>query len=175
MIIQDSVISNQYQKHIEEVLVHPEFPWTFLPEVTTYVSEGKKIQPAFSHIAFTENKTSQYYDIFYSLLLSICGTLKYEISDLYRIRVGCLLKTVSNEHNTLHVDYPFPHDTMLYYVNSSDGDTIIHSPEGIKTVSPKSGRVLLFDGNNYHASSNPSDSTHRFVITYNLKGQFYED
>lgn len=175
MIIKDCAIPQQYQRHIESVLVHPQFPWTFLPEVTTYASQGKNTQPAFSHIAFDKDKTSQYYDIFYSLLLSICGSLNYEIQDLYRIRIGCLLKTTSNDHNLLHVDYPFPHDTILYYVNSSDGDTVIHTSNGIHSVSPKSGRVLIFEGSNYHASSNPTNHTHRFVITYNLKGQFYED
>lgn len=175
MIITDSAISKQYQSHIEQILTDKEFPWSFLPEVTNYNQTTDNSQPGFSHIAFNDNKSSQYYDVFYSLLLSICGSIKYEIKDLYRIRVGCLLKTNTNRHNTIHRDYEFPHDTMLYYVNDSDGDTIVHTSDHVKSISPKSGRVLLFDGRYFHASSNPRQSSHRFVITYNLKGEFYED
>jgi len=175
MIIKDSIISKQYQTHIEQILTDTQFPWAFLPEVTNYQQTTDIIQPAFSHIAFKDNKASQYYDAFYSLLLSICGSIKYEIEDLYRIRVGCLLKTTNETHNTIHKDFTFPHDTMLYYVNDSDGDTVVHTEDGIKSISPKSGRVLLFDGLYYHASTNPYQSSHRFVITYNLKGEFYED
>lgn len=173
MIILDEVISNQYQNHIYEIITDQYFPWSFLPEVTTYTPTNNKAQPAFSHIAYLNSKpVSKYYDIFYSLLLSICGKVDCEISELFRIRVGCLLRGDSKNHNLMHTDFDFQHKTMLYYVNDSDGDTIIDTTERIVTVSPKSGRIVLFDGNYSHASSNPIVNTHRFVITFNFDGAF---
>jgi len=175
MIIRDNVVSEQYQQHIQSIITNTDFPWTFLPEVTTYNSEGGKAQSAFSHIAFSDRVISKYYDIFYSLLLSICGQIKFSIKDLYRIRIGCLLQTNIEEPNNWHIDYPTKHYTMLYYINNCDGDTYLKNNESYTRISPKAGRVLLFDGPTLHASSNPVSSPYRFVITFNFTGQFYEN
>ena len=68
-----------------------------------------------------------------------------------------------------------PHIAFLYYVNDSDGDTIIfNEKEGhigeltIKTrVSPKKGRLIIFGGNIYHAAGRPKKDI-RCVINYNF-------
>ena len=85
------------------------------------------------------------------------------------------------------------HYTACYYVNDSDGDTMIFdqrlSDTGITdfteynlveyvkrttfTVagqcSPKKGRVCIFDGTQFHASTKPNIHDKRVVITVNFK------
>ena len=75
------------------------------------------------------------------------------------------------------------HDTVkpnsysaVYYINDSDGDTFLFNevvtdetvlPERLTVavrITPKKNRLLIFESNRYHASSNPRISDSRFVI-----------
>ena len=78
------------------------------------------------------------------------------------------------------------HLVCLYYVMDSDGDTVFfdkmcESDERpsfkdcniIKSVTPKQGRVVLFNGRRYHANNLPQKHL-RSVINFCLGGQFRE-
>ena len=63
---------------------------------------------------------------------------------------------------------------VLYYVCDSDGDTIIYNETDNsdvytlkQKVSPKKGRVVIFDGALMHTAEQPLNNT-RCVINYNL-------
>ena len=65
---------------------------------------------------------------------------------------------------------------MLYYVCDSDGDTIIYNerketPDKVYTikerVTPKQGRVVLFDGCLMHTAEQPINNV-RCIVNYNL-------
>jgi 2OG-Fe(II) oxygenase superfamily len=68
-----------------------------------------------------------------------------------------------------HVDYNFPHLVLLYYVNTTDGDTILYdnNNEIAERISPKRGRCVLFDGLTLHASSS-STLAPRLVLNTNV-------
>ena len=68
---------------------------------------------------------------------------------------------------------------ILYYVNDSDGDTVIYKERYIgtdkpqtltelKRIEPKRGRVVVFDGLHYHSSSNPRKNSYRCVINFDI-------
>ena len=77
--------------------------------------------------------------------------------------------------DTPHIDIKEDHFVMLYYVCDSDGDTIIYN-EQIESetytvqrrVTPKQGRVVLFDGSYYHTAEQPLNNI-RCVVNYNLR------
>jgi hypothetical protein len=86
--------------------------------------------------------------------------------------------------DSLHCDSDLDHLVVLYYVVDSDGDTILTDKrrEGnalvektlrledhniIKRVTPKQGRVLVFDGRYYHTTQQPQRNI-RSVINFNL-------
>jgi hypothetical protein len=78
--------------------------------------------------------------------------------------------------NNVHVDIPQSHIAAVYYVTDSTGDTIIYDNvygEDVKelkrhkTVTPKAGRIVFFDGSRYHCSSQPTDSL-RCIINFDL-------
>ena len=85
------------------------------------------------------------------------------------------------EHNGIHLDLPEDHYACVYYVNDSDGDTIVyeqtrHNTEcgsqnveltEHKRVTPKKGRVVIFDGARFHCSSQPRNS-YRCIINFDL-------
>jgi len=89
------------------------------------------------------------------------------------------------------VDHHAPHQTGLLYLNDSDGDTyfydnyydpavdedfsqfdyyqkfIIEHLKLQQSVTPKSNRLVLFDGYQYHASSCPIKTQLRVVMNFN--------
>jgi hypothetical protein len=109
----------------------------------------------------------------------------------YRIKIN---KTkpykfdANEEYRLLHVDRLEEHMTIIYYINDSDGDTLIFHDENNKhlnhfakdnvnldsenfvltnTISPQKGRVVVFDGKLWHYGKYPTKSE-RNIININL-------
>ena len=89
-----------------------------------------------------------------------------------------------NEFDNIHIDIPFEHLVVLYYVNDTDGDTFIFDKFAdlnnlksptlnesevtvIKKISPKKGRALVFDGRRYHSSSAPTKDI-RCILNFDI-------
>ena len=67
-----------------------------------------------------------------------------------------------------------PHLAMVYYVVDSDGDTIIYNETEEsdtytvqKKVTPKQGRVVVFDGKFYHTAEQPTKSK-RCIMNFDV-------
>ena len=85
------------------------------------------------------------------------------------------------EHNGIHIDLPEDHYACVYYVNDSDGDTIVYEQTRYNTecgsqnveltehkrVTPKKGRLVMFDGARFHCSSQPRNG-YRCIINFDL-------
>jgi len=78
-----------------------------------------------------------------------------------------------NNYCIPHVDYVKPHKVLLFYLNDSDGDTVMFNetyPNKFdkltehKRISPMQYRVLNFDGFQWHANYNPVKSKFRIVL-----------
>jgi hypothetical protein len=75
-----------------------------------------------------------------------------------------------------HIDDENSHMVLLYYVNDSDGDTLLYNnvyKEDNEMVvehriSPKAGRAVLFDGRVYHSFHYPNVHETRSVININI-------
>ena len=76
----------------------------------------------------------------------------------------------SSFYNTPHKDFDIPHKVLLYYVNDSDGDTILFDKDEKEyaRITPKQGRMLYFNGKTLHAGNHPFKSECRIVINYDL-------
>ena len=93
------------------------------------------------------------------------------------IRLRAVLSTRSGkkEYNdtTPHIDIiDQKHYNCVYYVNDSDGDTILYNEDKsiMTTVSPKKGRAVFFNGNILHEATRPKDYSKRIILNIN-----YED
>lgn len=173
----DDVVAPLYRDRIEAMMTHIQFPWTFLNEVTYRGTDSlKSVDPnakgtaGFAHLFYdrASGHESRYWDFAFPLLLSFVG----EQFELMRVKGGLLLPTKTG-YNMPHIDAECPHTTALYYVNDSDGDTFFFNNDGevCNRVTPKKGRVVIFDGLTHHASSCPIESSHRLVINFNYVTQ----
>lgn len=134
-------------------------------------------QPQFVHMLCNDNKpTSKIFKYILSKFdFEHLGLDEYKFS---RVKINLLTPPVRASKNNYHVphfDSQNPNDiSIIYYVNNSDGDTVLfnESYDGIvpsklsimKTVSPKRGRILIFNSNQFHASSPPLEIDFRYVI-----------
>ena len=162
-----------------------DFPWYF----TEYTAvEGLDDSYSFSHV-------SKSYDFINSMTYPLCESALYagvskvdnlNVSDIGRCRIGMFIKKKEKTINTPHIDdHLNSHVVALLYLNDSNGETYLHKEkydgsnlytaidnidmnESIK-IECKENRMILFDGNIFHSSSNQTDVTRRIAINYNFK------
>lgn len=80
-------------------------------------------------------------------------------------------------YNLPHVDYGYPHKSLIMYMNETDGDTYIFNEVyngQLKTtftvkerIPPKENRAVIIDGFQYHTASNPLQHDVRLIININ--------
>jgi hypothetical protein len=187
-LVFDDLISSSFADSIETQLLNPYFPWfvsrTLLTVKPHEVEEAKKdfknIQEylAFIHVfhsndSGTTQKNSAYCNLVEDLFRAAIHKLNLASSELLRCKANFQTKLESkleNSHNTPHTDHTIPHYTMIYYVNDCDGDTFLFDgTTELARISPKKGRLLVFDGLMLHAGSNPKTSDYRMVINFNFR------
>lgn len=148
-------------------------------------------RPGFHHALVTAGQVVSPIHLFLKPMLhSACEKIGFKLLDVMLGRSFLQLPLSNIDYNIkdpLHVDSYDEHMVFLYYVVSSDGKTIItdcRSDFGdteenlvgktfdncniIKSITPKKGRLVLFDGRHYHAAEQSKDSI-RCIINYNLK------
>lgn len=190
----EDAIPRPYQDQVEAELSSARMTWSFQEESARSASMFKNSFSGFSHMAYlTEvDDSPAIVTPMSSLLLPIlfvfCEKAGLEYTAILRIRVGLFTKSmIQVKHHNPHVDFSQPHQTAVYYVNDSDGDTVVFketsSDVGIAQsgrfanegkfriagrVSPKKGKMMCFDGRHYHASMHPMKANKRLAITFNF-------
>lgn len=190
----DNCIPVEQQNDLENHLTSLNFPWFYcdskqygneIPEPSPYEKalehfKGVVDTPQMIHLMYTEN--GDYSDIFPKLAGLISAPTKNGESIERIIRIKANLTWPSNTRGTTsipHIDYQGDEDfmTAIYYVNESDGDTVIYDKRFgedisdmrvLQKISPRKGRMVLFDGKLLHAGTNPTQYRPRILINYNF-------
>ena len=116
--------------------------------------------------------------IYYNFCRPIIRELDFDEELLSRIKINMLLpRDVDYMWHTPHVDSTDKHIVLLYYVNDSDGETYFFQEKYdgtikkngtiMKIIKPEKGKYVIFDGTQFHASSQPSNNL-RSVINFNF-------
>ena len=188
IIVIDDFISLEYQEKIKQDLLGLDniFPWHYSEDVTAAGDFDSQHRPAMSHQYVQiddDNDTSEiisvYHHLFTPLLSKACQYLK--IPEMKVLQGRSFLQFPLKNIDTSVVDTPHididegdEHVVVLYYVIDSDGDTVIYNERTEsssytekKRVSPKQGRVVIFEGGQYHTAEQPTKGT-RCIVNYNL-------
>ncbi len=179
----DNVISSRYQTAIAEMFFNPSCNWNYNPNISgdnNTQQFGLTIQ-----LISNGNNTSQYVDFLLPLVYEISDKSGVNFDRIQEARVFTQPPSTSKyDNDVFHVDIINPHYVFLYYINDSDGDTIVsknkyeneQSPflnrnykeiDVLKKISPKKGKVVVFDGYHYHAAGIPHKST-RSVLNFDV-------
>jgi len=187
MIIEKkNIIRKELVKSIENITSSETFPWGLYKEhydlnKHLYTGIESKLNKKYNsqdtyqlvHVAYKDKQKIKtvYFPFFYELFEEIVQKVIKKDVQLLRLKVNLLFKKDKPSINIFHLDDSKDKDykTIIYYINDSDGDTVIYNKGKLKRISPKAGKVLLLDGDLYHASSNPNKYDIRKVININFK------
>lgn len=198
-IILDNLIEEELQNQIEDSMFDCFWTYSCDSVLGSKSLENKyrkflspfqyDISPMFlANIKSSLNKKT--YDKVISVVNDGCNKINFNIEKIERC-YGAIHATMRDEQkcDVIHTNRDIPHLVMLYYVNDSDGDTILYDktlkdiPFDIDypdenyelniqhRISPQKGRILFFDGSVYHSPSTPTKSM-RCIITLDLFGEF---
>ena len=189
ILVFDDIIDLKYQEKIKNILIGEEtfndyyFPWYFTQDVTKHNDVDSQKRSAFFHgyvVSDNDNTMgtidSIFHDIFITLLENACRKIDKQNVNVIKGRsfLQLPINYKGERVDTPHVDIVGDHFVILYYVCDSDGDTVIYN-EKVKSdnytiqkrITPKQGRVVLFDGSYYHTAEQPTDNI-RCVVNYDL-------
>jgi hypothetical protein len=183
----DDAVPVEVQDRIEKLFLSNHINWTFNPS-SLYVSgklmglrddfpqtENTFDTPMFTHISgFINQKMSDsLVDVF-----PVVQSIPHDMTTLIRVKTNITLPTINGGdlHNPVHIDYGSKEDYLsaIYYINDSDGDTFIFNEKNghqgeltlKQRVSPKRGRLVVFNGNYLHAGGIPTKGP-RLVMNIN--------
>jgi hypothetical protein len=141
----DDCIDISDQNFIESTLLSKDFPWYFSNSANwgnknnsvtpgkkslEYV-EGVKDSPQLIHNIFSDNLFSKHFES--SLSIKILSAIPFSIKQLLRIKANLTYPTnIQGSHllGVPHTDFVEKNlITAIYYVNDSDGDTIIFNEQ----------------------------------------------
>tara|TARA_Y100001937_G_scaffold87237_1_gene118089 strand:- start:3268 stop:3924 length:657 start_codon:yes stop_codon:yes gene_type:complete len=199
IVVIDNIVSTEKADAWEKHVTNNNFAWYLLRDIDpSKISDKSNHRTAydnntvntvqFTHDLYNENDDGSYQYQYAKELIDECCK-KFEIVPYYfRLKFNLLTNNylmTKDKYNTPHIDNKYVNSySMIYYVNDSDGDTIIFNetcndetmtrPDKLtikQRIEPKKNRAVLFRGNYFHTSSNPMNNETRIVLNVNLANQ----
>jgi len=182
--ILDNIIPKKQQEEIKNFMYGTNFPWYFVSDIT-YLDNQHQSRPGHFHLMMDAGKiNSDYISEIKKISDSVNKKIKKKLQ-MYKVRSFLQLPLAAHYRgdnvDTPHIDNVENHIVILYYVNDSDGCTVIYDKkyeEGktvkfdelkeIKRVEPKKGRVVIFNGLHYHTGEQPNSNL-RSIINCNIQ------
>lgn len=192
-IVCDDVVEPAVADAIEQAMASPRFPWFFYENVNfgrrppeerprTFSNDPRfEDSFGFSSLLFPGNEpNSPWLEHPRKVFESFAIRHGLAPTQMIRIKANLLVRSAVSggpRPFTPHVDLPTPHWALIYYVNDSDGDTVIldktypdwENATMLHSVSPKKGRAILFDGRHYHCGTSPAQHDVRIVLNFDFK------
>ena len=183
ILIIDDVISKSLQVELEEIFTGASIPWSYVNERGEYEPEEIVFAPnainykQFVHLVYLGPKN--HVNSSFPLFIPMLSAIPIQIEGLLRIKANMTImdpKRPKDSYGPAHVDFTPPVKdliTAIYYINDSDGDTVIFSQVGDRLiekqrVSPKRGRLVIFNGGLYHSGNCPTTGDPRLVVNINF-------
>tara|TARA_R100001244_G_C5134840_1_gene126603 strand:+ start:185 stop:682 length:498 start_codon:yes stop_codon:yes gene_type:complete len=163
MEVVDDFLSYEQFREIKDSMMSPmetsrlnNFPW-FLME---YDPAAQPIM--FVHLFYTEGRVNS---VAYDVLKGLIDKLKDkdDLDTIIRIKANMYIGKDDLILHNEHTDYPYSHKGAIFYLDNSDGYTMIDSQK----VESKENRIVFLDPSIPHSSTNCSDSKYRTTINFN--------
>ena len=159
IIILDDFICKQYQDDIEQNLVgDSRLPWYIQDDVTVSFADVPNKNFGLSHVLKNDHGViSNLYQLVIPMVYTAMDKVGYRVTNVFLARSFLQVPSTNNKPNRAHTDLPFAHTVCLYYVNDSEGDTVLYTETSddvhsndinthqfteYQRVTPKKGRAV---------------------------------
>jgi len=190
LIERENFISSEHMKIIDDNVLGSEFPWYYSPFSTS------NNFPFMAHVMMKRGEESSksfasphWYPFFEKILYRFCDDNNLEVNKILRAGLNLTHNCDSIYRNgDPHVDYTFDHFQVIMYLNEFDnGETLIFNEKygengldksiysalnmgdnfNVKDIiTPSKGKVVCFDGTNFHAGRWCKVSQRRVVCVF---------
>lgn len=167
----DDIINLKKQEEIKNNLLGNDFNWHYINDISH--NDGVQKRPAFSHyFVLDEEVNSDFNYLTNDIIVNSCKTVDIDCNKVIESRTFLQLPlhdniTKGDLVDTPHIDRETEHTVILYYVQTADGDTIIYDNDKEHKITPKQGRVVIFNGSLKHTATQPIDGS-RCIININI-------
>jgi hypothetical protein len=189
----DDIVSIEIQNELQTYVQNQNLQWLDVKNITGVdYDHEKNLFPA--KVLVDEKTDENILKLIDIIIDSSLLKINKKLLKKYRIKINKTIPHIfdlKEEYKLLHVDQWERHVTIIYYINDCDGNTLIFNDKNnkhlniigqgkaknkgldfenfelIKTISPKKGRVVMFDGNLWHYGKYPTTGE-RNVININL-------
>lgn len=172
ILILDDVIPEAYADAVENFIFKLNFPWWYQSDSAFGPNSSDIFFPSLNHCLVRHGETvNPSFEFLLPMLYYVSDRINLNFNAVISAK-SCLqlplIMTSEDRSNNPHVDVELDHTVILYYVNDSDGETIIYDKIYEKNVdfkkdqlsirqriTPKKGRFLIFNGKYLHNSTTP--------------------
>jgi len=181
----DDFLPEIYHWQLKETLCGPNHPWCFLNNI----DKQENTLGGFGFEACVVNSSDPQQiakgprsSSISEMIMPFCFSVQQLVGAESILKVRCdmtLYNPLGHMHHP-HIDHNGPHIASVYYVNDSDGNTVlfnhratVNDPktfpsldemEVLVEVEPRANRLLVFDGNLIHTGHSPSKNNYRVII-----------
>ena len=173
----DNYLTQSYHKEIQDLLTGSDFPWFYNRNINDNENTNSKALNVygFTHIFYKDSsfRDSRYATFIKPMLLNLKDTVNCDY--VLRSRADMVTWSYKEFIHDAHVDFYFPNVATVFYINDTDGDTIIykqsHPLEIKERVNPKANRLVIFEGDVLHTGSSPTKHKNRILINSNFNNE----
>tara|TARA_B100000131_G_scaffold212354_1_gene204203 strand:- start:50 stop:604 length:555 start_codon:yes stop_codon:yes gene_type:complete len=176
----DNFLDKEYFNEFKSQIEGYTCPWYYRDDITTGEYGNNLCKYGFNHVILNDDgqKTSNF-DLFGKFFYKMMEATGSKV--IVRSRLDMTLNMGKSIVLEPHVDFFFKHISSIFYVNNSDGNTLIYNQRynekdrynqelTVKQeIEPRANRLLIFDGLLIHTGSTPSKHNRRILINTNFK------
>ena len=177
-LMSEKWMSDYYKLHFDDFAWYLR-EWTvnenYDPPLTLKVDFPVRDTNQFIHMFWTnDGSNSQYSHIALQVVNRVMEHTGITYSANVRVKSNYLM-SIKRSKDT--IQEPHQDDdtgtmvSMIYYLHDCDGDTVFFNNDGslMDRVSPKRGRIAVFDSDIIHAAQNPVKNDFRVITNYVVK------
>lgn len=172
----DNLLTKSYLKDLQNYFLSQQCQWNYNDNLTG--DESYEVLGSFGFtmsLHWNQMFVNSYAGTLSKALIFSALDKVIEITEtphlVVRSRVDMTVYNPSNHCHELHTDYSYEHMTAIFYMNTSDGNTLLYNREGkelLTEVEPIENRLLIFDGLLQHTGHSPSKHKSRTLINMNF-------
>lgn len=169
-MIYDKFLPKYYLKELQDYFLSNCCEWYFQEKISGIESNSDVGSFGFSSNLFSDGAYVPNFPgtLCRSLVAHVqeaVETYNESYQTVIRARADMTLYNPDKHQHEYHTDFDFPHTTAIFYVNTSDGNTILTDGSEIE---PLENRLFIFNGLQHHTGHSPSKHKNRVLINMNF-------